>query len=72
MDTLKRINDIKSVKGKELDDITNAVIEFHREIGKADEAEVDPKWYELCIANKKKLKKWQEIELKEGKNKPAL
>jgi len=36
MDTLKRINDIKSVKGKELDDITNAVIEFHREIGKAD------------------------------------
>jgi hypothetical protein len=43
-----------------LDSLSRAVVEFHREIGRAAEDEVDPKWFELSIALKKKLKKMQD------------
>jgi len=35
------------------------LIEFHKNIGKADDKDVDPRWFDLSIALKKKLKKLQ-------------
>lgn len=57
---LQRITQTKSFAGQELEDIARAVVDFHKEIGKASENEVDPKWFELSINLKKKLKKMQE------------
>lgn len=42
---LTRIEESKSFKGRELDEIYKGVVDFHREIGKADESLVDLKWY---------------------------
>lgn len=47
------------------------VVEFHREIGKAEEGEVDPKWFELTINLRKKLKKMQETQ-KSKTEKPKM
>ena len=42
---LQRITQAKSFAGQELEDISRAVVDFHKEIGKASENEVDPKWF---------------------------
>ena len=54
---LKRVSEIRQFKPNEIDDVLKAVVDFHREIGRADEEEVDLKWFPLCIEGKKKLKK---------------
>ena len=33
---------------------------------------MEPKWYEHCINLKKKLKKWQDVQEKEKKDRPQL
>jgi aminoglycoside phosphotransferase family enzyme len=62
LQVLTRITQIKTFTNHELDDILKVVVDFHKEIGKADEGEVDPKWFELTINLKKKLKKMQETQ----------
>jgi len=53
------INDIQAIRGKDLEQLMTVVTEFHREIGRAKEEEVDAKWFEYTLNLKKKLKKWQ-------------
>jgi hypothetical protein len=36
------------------------ITDFHKEIGRAKEDEIDTNWFELVITLKKKLKKMQE------------
>jgi hypothetical protein len=69
---LLRINNIRSVKGKDVEQILNALNDFHKDINKADEQIVDPKWYEPCISLKKKYKNIMETAQKEKKERPAL
>ena len=72
MNVLKRIKEAKNFKGEESDALLKAVTEFHREIGKADEKEIDVQWYPLCIANKSKLKKMVEAAEKQKKKEQPL
>lgn len=69
---LTRIDETKTFKGRDLDDILKGVTDFHKEITKAAEDTVDLKWYELCISSKKKLKKMQEAAEKQRKSQPVL
>lgn len=69
---LTRIDQTKNYKGNDVHDVLKTVTDFHKEITKADEALVDVKWYELCIRNKKKLKKMQETIDKQRKMQQPL
>lgn len=69
---LLRINNIKSFKGKDVELILSALNDFHKDINRADEQIVDPKWYEPTINLKKKYKNILEAAQKEKKERPAL
>jgi uncharacterized protein YihD (DUF1040 family) len=60
LQVLQRITQTKAFANQELDDVLKVVTEFHKEIGRAGDDEVDPKWFGFTIELKKKLKKLQD------------
>jgi hypothetical protein len=59
---LQELNVLKSTPQEQLDLIAARLADFHKEITKAKEGEVDVKWFELVIALKKKVKSFQEAQ----------
>ena len=53
---------LKSTPQEQLDLIAGRLADFHKEITRAKEGEVDIKWFELVIALKKKVKNLQEAQ----------